>query len=59
MFEIKQKDKMTERALLIGAYTVWDKFLVARVSVPPIVLEWELRTAVALLVSDRKIVVLG
>jgi len=35
----------------IGAYTVWDKHLVSGVRVHPIVLEWALSVAIALLVT--------
>lgn len=37
--------------VLIGAYTVWDANLVARIAVPPLVLEWVLSAAIAALVT--------
>jgi drug/metabolite transporter (DMT)-like permease len=36
---------------LIGAYTVWDAQLVARLAVPPLVVEWVLDVAIALYVT--------
>jgi drug/metabolite transporter (DMT)-like permease len=36
---------------LIGAYTVWDKHLVGRLAVPPLLLEWALSSSMALLVT--------
>lgn len=37
--------------LLIGIYTVWDKWLVARLAVFPLVLEWIVSMAICLLVT--------